>query len=280
MVGFHRDLNRKTADGWASFAPHRQRVTAAITGAAGGDSGRVAVLGAGNGNDLALDQLVTRFAQVHLFDLDREALVRARDRQDPAVAARLSLHAPVDLGGALAEVGRFRARAATPDELGALPGAGVRALLERVPERFDVVASTCLLSQLVHGCGRVLGDEHPQLAEIACAVVVAHVRLVAQLLAPGGTGVIVTDTVSTDTYPLEELWAARAPQEILDEVEASGNHLSGTAPRFLRRIVNTDPLIAPLVRDSRLEEPWLWRLRDEESYLVYALAFRLRGGDR
>jgi hypothetical protein len=272
MVGFHRDLNRETAARWDSFATHRQRVTELLLQVAAADS-TLAILGAGNCNDLSLDQIVPRFHEVHLFDIDREALVRARDRH-PALAPVLYLHAPVDLGGALADVGKFRKRPATPDDLGALPQAGSRGVLAQVTQRFDVVASTCLLSQLVHGCQRLLGDTHPQLQPIACAVVVAHLRILAQLVKPGGTGLLVTDVVSSDTYPLDELWGQQPPWNLIDELEATGNHLSGTTPAFVRRVLKTDPIAAPLVGPTRLVDPWLWRISEEETYLVYALGFQ------
>ncbi len=214
MVGFHRELNRETAENWGSFQPHRQRVTDLITRLAPGDgsrAGQLAILGAGNCNDLALDQIAARFDRRapggHRSRGDRTG----RARQPAQVAERLQLHAPVDLGGGLGEVGKFRRRTATPTELGALPGAATRAALAAVPERFEAVASTCILSQLVHGCQQLLGPDHAQIQEIACAVVVAHMRVVAQLLAPGGSGLLVTDMVSSDTYPLEELWGQQFP---------------------------------------------------------------------
>ena len=274
MLGFHRDLNRETAENWGSFQPHRRRVTDLITALAPGDgtrAGQLAILGAGNGNDLALEEIAGRWDRVHLVDIDAEAIERARQRQPEEVASRLVLHAPVDLGGGLTEVGKFRRRAATPTELGALPGAATRAALASVPERFEAVASTCILSQLVHGCQQLLGPDHDQIQEIACAVVVAHLRVFTQLLAPGGVGLLVTDMVSSDTYPLEELWGQQSPWALVDELETSGNHLSGTTPKFLRRIVNTDPVIAPLVRRVEMETPWLWALSSDETYLTYAM---------
>jgi hypothetical protein len=281
-VGFHRALNRQTAENWGRFASHRQRVTELVAALAGAPSpvaapiapdATLAVLGAGNGNDLALEQIVPRFARVHLVDIDREAITRARDRLPAPIAEQLVLHAPIDLGGGLAEVGRFRKRLATPAELGALPGAATRAALMALPERFDAVASTCILSQLVHGCQQLLGPQHAQIQEIACAVVVAHLRVLVQLLEPGGRALLVTDMVSSDTYPLEELWGQRSGWGLVDELEESGNHLSGTTPRFLRRIIATDPVVAPLAGPVELEAPWLWALNPEETYLVYALRF-------
>ena len=235
-----------------------------------------ALLGAGNCNDISLATIVPRFSQVHLLDIDREAITRARERQPAPIAERLVLHAPIDLGGALSQLQRWRSRSATPEELGRLSSAAAETALRQVTPRFDLVVSTCILSQLVHGCQRFLGDEHPQLEMIACAVVVAHLRLWAQLVKPGGAGLLLTDTVSSDTYPLEELWGQRSPWALVDELEATGNHLSGTTPRFVRRIVNTDPTIAPLVESSDVEEPWLWTLSDVETYLVWGLRFNRR----
>lgn len=282
MVGFHRGLNRETADNWGSFQSHRRRVTDLIIGLAPTEAppprgNQLAILGAGNGNDLALDEIVAHFDRVHLVDIDREALERARDRQPAPVAERLQLHAPVDLGGGLTEVGKFRRRTATAAELGALPGAAMRLALAAVPLRFQAVASTCLLSQLVHGCQQLLGDDHDQIQEIACAVVVAHLRVMTQLLEPGGLALLVTDMVSSDTYPLEELWSQRSPWALVDELETTGNHLSGTTPKFLRRIVSTDPVIAPMAGRVELETPWLWALSDEETYLAYAMRFTRTG---
>ena len=286
MVGFHRDLNRETAENWGSFQPHRRRVTDLITapGARRTDrvAGQLAILGAGNCNDLALDEIAARFDRRapggHRSRGDRARPGNASRRQVAAAAAACTRR--WTSAGGLAEVGKFRRRTATPAELGALPGAATRAALAAVPERFEAVASTCLLSQLVHGCQQLLGPDHAQIQEIACAVVVAHLRVVAQLLAPGGSALLVTDMVSSDTYPLEELWGQRSPWALVDELETSGNHLSGTTPKFLRRIVNTDPVIAPLAGRVELETPWLWALSEEETYLVYAMRFVAADSDQ
>jgi hypothetical protein len=76
IIDLHRGLNRDTADSWHRYSEHRARVTAL---APGGDS--CAVLGAGNCNDLDLDALTGRYREIHLIDLDAEALERARARQ-------------------------------------------------------------------------------------------------------------------------------------------------------------------------------------------------------
>jgi hypothetical protein len=149
-------------------------------------------------------------------------------------------------------------------------------VLAALPGHFDVVLSACLLSQLMHSCYVALGLAHPQLHMMATALAVTHLRSLAALVAPGGTGLLVTDTISSETYALEELWGDRPPLALLDEIDRADRTLSGTAPSFLRKILREDPEVAPLVTAPRLVEPWLWRFTEEMTFLVYALAFQRR----
>src|SRR4051794_34316785 len=65
---------------WDRYAHHRAQVTAAILALAppaDAPGGRLCLLGAGNGNDLGLEELCPRFAELHLVDIDPGALSRA-----------------------------------------------------------------------------------------------------------------------------------------------------------------------------------------------------------
>jgi hypothetical protein len=158
-----------------------------------------------------------------------------------------------------------------------LPAECTERVLAALPGPFDVVVSTCFLSQLMQSAFAALGEQHPQLHAIACAFALAHLRSIARLLAPGGVAHLVTDTVSDETYPLRELWETRAPLALLDHLELTENVFSGTGPAFVRRILATDRQVAPaLARPPRLVEPWLWQFSDERTYLVYALSFERR----
>jgi hypothetical protein len=88
---------------------------------------------------------------------------------------------------------------------------------------------------------------------------------------------VITDIVSSETYALEELWPGRDPIDLLNDVDRRGVGLSGTAPSFVRNIVTQDVVVAPLASPPRLISPWLWRLGDDLTYLVYALVFRRQG---
>jgi hypothetical protein len=272
LVDYHRTNNRATDARWEGYAEHRNRLTALALAAPGQT---LAVLGAGNCNDLDLPALAARFSQIHLCDLDDEALRRARDRQPPEVAARLVLNAPVDLSGAFDRLAAFKTRPASVAEQTRLPTAATERVLAALPGPFDVVLSACMLSQLMHSCYVALGLQHPQLHMMAAAMGMAHLRSMAGMLAPGGTGLLVTDTISTETYALEELWGDRPPLVMLEEIDRQDRSLTGTAPSFLRRVFREDPELARLAAGPpRLVEPWLWRFTEEITFLAYAMVFR------
>jgi hypothetical protein len=273
LVDYHRKNNRATDARWEGFAEHRLRLTDLALSAPGQT---LAVLGAGNCNDLDLPALAARFREIHLVDLDEEALRRARERQPEAVAAKLVLHAPVDLSGAFDKLAAYKDRPATAAEQARLPAESTRKVLAALPGQFDVVLSACMLSQLMHSCYVALGLQHPQLHLMAAALAVSHLRSMAALIAPGGTGLLVTDTISSETYALEELWGDQPPLALLEEVDRANRVLTGTAPSFLRKILREDPEVAPLVSPGRLIEPWLWRFTEEITFLVYALVFQRR----
>jgi hypothetical protein len=274
LVEVHRRYNRQSADLWDSFAGHRERVTSLALAAPGG---RLAVLGAGNCNDLDLGPLAAHFSEIHLADLDRDALARARARQPDEVAVRLRLHAPIDLSGALADLKAFARTPPTRGQLAALPAASGDAVAAALPGPFDVVLSTGLLSQIMHGCRVALGVGHLHLQIVARALATGHLRAIAQLLRPGGTGLLVTDTTTTETIPLLERWAASAPLPLLEALQQEEKLLTGTEPSLLLGALASDPLLSTRVRPPDLIEPWLWTL-GRHTLLVYALVFRHQAG--
>jgi hypothetical protein len=268
FIDLQRRCNQISADRWATFTEHRARTTALALHAEGDT---LAVLGAGNCNDLDLPALTARFASVHLVDLDAEALERAWRRQPGSVARKLVLHAPLDLSGVLPRLPEFRRQPPTDAEVAALPAAALAAVLAALPGRYDVVLSGCLLSQILHGCAVALGADHPRLTAISCALVLAHVRLLVLLLAPAGTAVLVTDMASSERFALDELWGQAEPEALAFELERLHLAASGTGPAFLRRLFAGDDVLAPLLRASpRLQPPWLWQFGETLSYLVTA----------
>jgi hypothetical protein len=272
LLQTHRNFNRNSADLWDAFTTHREQVMALALAQAGtaAPSRRLAVLGAGNANDLDLPRLVAAFAEVHLVDLDSEALARARARQPAEVAAALRLHAPVDVTGVLPRMPGLRPTD-PPAVVERLVEQGLAAAEAALPGPFDVVLSTGLLGQLMHTCRLTLSADHPHLKPLAAALGVAHLQLLGRLTRLGGTALLVTDTVSSETYPLEELWDRQPPRALLAQLEASDNVFTGTGAAYLRRLLAREPLASLFAPGGvRLVDPWLWRLGNKVTLLAYA----------
>jgi hypothetical protein len=237
---------------------------------------RLAVLGAGNCNDIDLPALAAQYREIHLVDVDEEALRRARDRQLPETAASLKLRAPVDLSGGLGLLPAYRTNRPTPEQIAILAEVCATEVASTLPETFDAVVSACLLSQLMLGCRLALGTEHPDLRAISSAMALAHVRSLARLVRPGGTGVLVTDTCSSKTHPLlEERCTELSPSMVLEHLEENDDVFLGTRRSTIFEALASDAIVAPLVEAPRMVEPWLWRM-GPIVFLVYGLVFKRR----
>jgi hypothetical protein len=222
------------------------------------------VLGAGNCNDLNLTILTRVFDEIHLVDLDGEALAAGLSRQRVASRSGVVLHGGVDLAG-LAEATARQNDPADTDALLRACHAHHPGLLET---SFDVVLSAGLLTQLIDTASTLLARESSP--EFVLTVRTAHLRILVDVLRPGGSGVLVTELVSSDTFPeLNRLPAHQlgaAARKLIDD----RNFFTGTNPIALTRLLASDPHVTGV----RLTEPWLWHLGAGRSYLAYALTFR------
>lgn len=242
-------LNSAAAGNWELCSAHRERVTRLIVGVGGGTRRRLCILGAGNSNDIDLTAVASAFTETHLFDIDGAALERAVERCHPAHRNRVTLHAGIDLSTT------------------ALPSQH---------SSFDLVVSACLLSQLIDTVASSVAPGDPSRTGAILAIRDAHLRLIFDLVAPGGTALLVSDLVSSDT--------ASQLRHVGDESSdllpllltfiTAGNFFTGTNPFAIRALLTSDPALAPHVEHVTLQPPWLWRLSHERVYLVYALSWR------
>lgn len=269
LLDLHSQNNRATAASWERFASHRSHVTELLR-AAGGET--LAILGAGNCNDVDLEVLGQQYREIHLVDIDRAAIERARQWQAPGFASSLVTHAPVDLSGCLEKLPHYRNEVPDLAELAEWSRNAASRAFGAVTMTFDTVASVCMLSQLMHTCAVGLGVDHPCLQVIACATAVAHIRSLVRMVRPGGTAILITDVVSSSTFPFEERLARGIdPLDVLAQVDQLDASLSGTGPSFTLEIMDGDAEIGPALEPPRLVNPWTWRFDDEVLYLVYAL---------
>ena len=269
-------FNRSTQSHWLHFAPHRARVQELIlTGRELTPGGRFCALGAGNCNDLELNRLVESFDEVHLVDIDSAALSAAALRQGVEGNPRLRLHAPVDLTGIAEIVSGWRIKKPSIEEVRTAVAVSDAAASPELGVKFDVVLSSCVLSQIAgYATDSLGGDSHPGFRELVRAIRARHLRLMLDLLTPGGTGLLVCDLVSSDSA--SEL--PRVPEHdlarLVNKLAREGNFFSGLFPDAVLAACENDRSIATRVADLRLLAPWLWRLGARRTFLVYAIRFR------
>jgi hypothetical protein len=275
-------FNRSTRAHWQHFAPHRARVQELIlTGRELSPAGKFCALGAGNCNDLELPSLLDHFEQVHLADIDPASLNEAAERQGVATRTGLHLHAPTDLTDIAEIVSTWQTRPPTlPDVKLAIRVSDHATALE-LGGPFDLVLSSCVLSQLLaYATDTLGGEEHPGFKGLVRSIRARHLRLMLDLLKPGGTGLLICDLVSSDS--LDAL--PRVPEHelpgLIHKIARDGNFFSGLYPDAVLAAMRSEPDIANRIDEPKLLSPWLWRLGPARSFLVYAIRFRKIGIDK
>jgi hypothetical protein len=253
-----RDRNASTRAGFGAYAEHRARQMALLKGLRGQ---RIAVLGAGNCNDLELPALARAFEELHLFDIDAEALKRAFERQDDDVRRRCHLHVQ-DLTGVASFLESWSR--APPEPFAAQVAAWTKlsALLAEAGQ-FDVVLSTCLLSQVAINLRDYFGLA-PALNSALLAAIAGHVMLASSLTKPGGTLLVVSDCI-TSNYPIRAEAQARGALNAVLHLAAQGAAFPGTDPQLIVALL-TSPELSP----PELKSAWIWDV-GQQSYLVYAV---------
>lgn len=248
----HRSVNRSTRKNWDFFRGHRNRIMD-LLGAESRRQGKVAILGAGNCNDLNLRQLASECGEVHLFDLDREAMEQALRRHGIPEGSSIRLRDDLDLSGL----------------------AGPEAANVDAPAKdFDLVVSTCIVSQLLETVSRL----HPPGSRRDRAMLRvrnAHVRLLTDLISPGGTGIVVTDMAEAVVDPGAD--EPRGPASS-GESEQMERYFLGLGPKGLEDALREVPRAAESLRGLKQVEPWTWRLDAVRRYLVHAIRFTKSAG--
>lgn len=223
------------------------------------------ILGAGNCNDVDLARLATLFEDVHLVDLDESAMRRGVSRQldgsVPPVRQSVHVHPPCDLSGILPMLGN-----ADPDEV-AQAAASADFAVDGQP--FDVVASLCVMTQLIDAVVTAYGRDHRWLDTAVLAVRNRHLGLIGELTRTGGSGVLVTDFVSSDTAP-DILLPGIDGVSVMRSLLMDRNFTTGTNPAAIEEVCRTEAAVRLEVQ--RFETPWVWNLGNR-AYLTYALVF-------
>jgi hypothetical protein len=198
--------------------------------------------------------------------------MRAVARQPAGVRARLKRHA-LDLSGlSPRRLERWRRVPPAPAEIEAAAAGAMEGILDKLEGpaggAFEVVASTCMLTQLAFAVSKALGERHPALEAVRLALMRTHLSTLISLVAPGGAALLATDLVSSTTYPLADLPPDADAAALMRDVVAKGAGYFAANPEILSGLLSE-------VATPELLPPWLWTGALERTYLVYALRLKL-----
>jgi SAM-dependent methyltransferase len=232
---------------------------------------RVAVVGAGNGDDVPLRRLAERSARVDLVDLDAKAARRARGRL------------PGDLRGRV-DVVREDVTAGIADELvttaagGDLPAVREAPLTPIGRGAYDVVVGDLLYSQLLYPALRDTALPRERvgvvLARIDRPLVASVVRRLHASVAAGGAVVHVHDPLGwwddhVQPVTLDEILAAAATDiDAALALVAKGHGPSACDPRAIALEAGVEPVETAL---------WRWPFQRGVDYLACATVTRPGG---
>ncbi len=253
----------------AAFASHRARLTRLLVERARPNAS-LCVLGAGNCHDLELATLLEHYGEIHLVDLDPAALERARSRLEEG-GERIVAHAPLDVSGVLDKLERWAAFRVTPEELIGHGDATARSVAAALGASFDVVLSSCLLTQIQRAPVAVLGDKHPLFEAVRHTLSVTHLRVLRALLGPEGRALLVTDVTADRIAKLPESDGGESLVPLLDELVRTQAVFQVAQPELLKAMVRDDPVLASSTEAKGPLDAWLWQNGPHERFLVAAL---------
>ncbi|HEX3697909.1 MAG TPA: hypothetical protein VH374_21225 [Polyangia bacterium] len=274
-------VNRRLAGSWHRYQDHREQVMALTLAAASApvpgaaSAGDIAIFGAGNGSDLDLPRIADAYREIHLVDLDSEALERARQDLPAAVRERVIPHAPVDLSGFMSRLDEWGESFPDDAALGRTAHASARAIMAGLGRGFDTVLSAGSLSQLIVPFQRAWIMSRLNWERLDAAIIAVHLATLVGTTRPGGRGVLAFDVLSSKDAPALSTMVGRDARELqaaIDAAVAAGKVTLRPDPTTLLKQLQF-PGMASMVKEPRLTAPWLWNLGDAVQ-LVYGLLFR------
>jgi len=260
---------------WSAAAVHRNKIGNLLCSLSRGTDSRLCVWGAGRTTDLDLMQLVKHFSVIDLVDLDPNVTHAALLQRGFQGHSNVKAVGGFDVTG-LGALWETFTNSPHERELQAIIESchSIRLGLEK----YDVVASTCLVSQLIKqaihriecsGASPHISQE--LIAKVTKAIREQHLDLITEHTIGGGSAVLISDFTSAEALPAILESDADLQQLFLTDV-VQGNHFPGLNPRLLSESLRV-PRIAEKIEQVQLTAPWVWDSL-ESQYLC--MAYRLK----
>lgn len=247
--------NEQSRGSWDLYASHRTVVTRLICHALPTAEGRLCVVGAGNCNDLDLATLVSHYREIHLVDIDTSAMNWGIEHQGLGRRQDILVHGDCDISGFTELAEAWRQPSSTDIDQ------GMKIVGNPPPlpcPLSDVVVSVGLLSQLIECVGTTLGPQHNGLLRLVNATRTGHVRQLAAGTRRGGKIVLITEIVSSDTYPpLPRTHEDELPQ-LIAKLVAQKNFFTGLNPAVVAYSLRDSSELSSMLGGIQVTRPWLW----------------------
>ncbi|NYE57992.1 hypothetical protein [Carboxydothermus ferrireducens] len=198
--------NEDTRNFFNEYAPHREKLMAEILKAK--SSGRAIILGAGNCNDIDLNELSKTFDQTFLLDIDVTAMELGLQRQKPIYPEKIKI-LEFDLTGILANIQLVIRDTSLDTLLNALKAVNDNPKLpEGFEQSFDLVVSAGVITQIIYplkAADFMAGfySIHDLLEFLRDRLFRQHLKLISRLLKDDGRAIFTVDHPLHD-YPPEE----------------------------------------------------------------------------
>ena len=266
--------NKESRSFASYFANHRAQLTEQILALAS-SKGRLCLLGAGNCLDVDLARLAEKFDEVHLVDIDQDAVRFAKSRLTPLLAAKLFLHAPLDLSGLNSCISDWRDMKTTPEAFISFPNDTSATISRLLPGPFDTVVSCCLVSQILLTFRLALGEQHRLFQAGLITLLVTHLKVMRELIHNQGQVLLVTDVSSNQICTQQELNEIEKnsfvhAEQLLDDLARKNKLFNYLDPKLLTTLVQQDPSLSESSELSPPQKIWLWRNGPQRTFLVYA----------
>ena len=251
---------------WESFRNHREIITSFIARSVAVEADSLCVLGAGLCNDLELNQLARDFSKITLVDISADDLEHGLKQQQMHDSTALNLINECDVTGVDQLLREYKDQPSV-EKFEAI----VAAASSYAPpiQKYDCVASTCILSQLLWHATDCVGEDHARFVELLQIVRQRHIEIMIEAVVPGGVGILVTDFVSSVSLP--ELFDTNNLSETINEAIKNKNFLHGLNPGLVAKVFE-HPSIKPQLKSVRVSNPWRWALPDR-IYACMAIIF-------
>ena len=273
-LGHQVGVNRNFQQNWRQYAGHRERLMSLLAAAGAGQGRDICILGAGNCNDLDTERLATEFSEIHLVDIDPEALERGRESFPASRRDAVALHPNIDLSGFIDRLDEWGDRFPDDRELGRAALEAIQKIVNQIGCRSDVVLSTCVLSQLPIPYRRTWVTSASNWKRLHDAITAVHLATLAATVRPGGHGVMAFDLFGSRRAPgllgLDQDDGEAIQAFVEEQVGAGEIKLDWDPAAILARLKSSS--LSSLVESPRLTLPWLWNTGD--TLVVYGLLFQ------